>query len=157
MSVGQSDTARREPGQEATKEQKTQASGDPRVGLARDRTDMAVLRTELALDRTTLAWIRTSLAMASFGFSMVSFFRSLRAQAPTAEAVRMHQGAIEFGTGLLVLGTLVTALAGFSHWSELRRLRTGQPLDSGKWPLSMVLALLLALLFMAGLWNLFAR
>ena len=137
--------------------EETQASGDPRVGMARERTGMAVLRTELALDRTTLAWMRTSLAMASFGFGMVGFFRSLRAQAPTAEAIRMHQGAIQFGTGLLVLGIGVTALAGFSHWSELRRLRAGQPLESAKWPLAMVLALILALLFMAGLWTLFAR
>jgi putative membrane protein len=129
-----------------------QAAADPGAGPARDG---AFLRTELALDRTTLAWIRTALAMASFGFGMVSFFRSLRGQSPTAEAARNLQGAIHFGTGLLVLGTLVTALAGFSHWSELRRLRTGQPLDSGKWPLAAVLALLLALLFAAGLWNLF--
>jgi len=135
----------------------TQTSGDPRVGLARERTGMAGLRTQLALDRTTLAWIRTSLAMASFGFGMVGFFRSLRSQEPTAEAVRMFQGAIAFGTALLVLGACATALAGLSHWSMLRRLRAGQPLESAKWPLTMVLALLLAVLFMAGLWALFAR
>ncbi len=41
---------------------------DPRVGLAKDRTSMAVFRTSLALDRTTLAWIRTALTMATFGF-----------------------------------------------------------------------------------------
>jgi uncharacterized membrane protein YidH (DUF202 family) len=135
----------------------TQAPGDPRVGLARERTDMAFLRTELALDRTTLAWTRTSLAMVSFGLGMVSFFRSLRAQSPTAEAIRLHEGAIQFGTSLLVLGTLVTALAGLSHWSQLRKLRAGEPLGAGKWPLALVLALLLAILFMAGIWRVFAR
>ena len=135
----------------------TQASGDPRVSMAQQRTGMAVERTQLALDRTTLAWIRTSLALASFGFGMVGFFRSLRAQAPTEDAIRMHQGAIAFGTGLLVLGTCFTALAGLSHWSILRRLRAGQPLELTKWPLTMALALLLALLFMTGLWAVFAR
>jgi putative membrane protein len=135
----------------------TQVSVDPRVGLAGERTGLAVQRTQWALDRTTLAWIRTSLAMASFGFGMVGFFRSLRGPAPTPQAVRMFQGAIELGTALLVLGTLFTALAGMSHWSALRRLRAGQPLEPAKWPLAMVLALLLALLFMAGLWALFER
>ena len=135
----------------------TQAAGDPRVGLARERTGMAVLRTRLALDRTTLAWIRTSLAMGTFGFAMVSFFRSLRAQAPTAETIRLHQGAIAFGTVLLVLGTCVTAAAGLSHWFLLRRLRAGQPLESARWSLTLVLALLLTILFVAGLWALFAR
>jgi putative membrane protein len=130
---------------------------DPRVSMARERTGWASFRTQLALDRTTLAWIRTSLAMASFGFGMVGFFRSLRAQAPTADAVRMHQGAIAFGTGLLVLGTCFMALAGLSHWAALRRLRAGQPLESERWPLTIVLALLLTVLFAAALWALFAR
>jgi len=124
--------------------------GDPRVG-------MAVQRTQLSLDRTTLAWIRTSLAMGSFGFGMVGFFRSLRAQAPTADAIRMHQGAIAFGTGLLVLGTCFMALAGLSHWSSLRRLRANEPLEAEKWPLTIVLALLLTVLFAAGLWAVFTR
>lgn len=135
----------------------TQTPGDSRVAMSRERTGMAVLRTQLALDRTTLAWIRTSLTMASFGFGMVGFFRSLRARAPTPETIRMHQGAIQFGTGLLVLGTIFMALAGLSHWLALRRLRTGQPVESAKWPLTIVLALLLAVLFMAGLWAVWER
>jgi putative membrane protein len=132
-------------------------TADPRVSLARERTGMAVQRTQLALDRTTLAWIRTSLAMASFGFGMIGFFRSLRAQAPTPEAIQMHQRAIAFGTGLLVLGTCFMALAGLSHLSVLRRLRAGQPLELTKWPLALILALLLTLLFAAGLWAILSR
>ena len=129
---------------------------DPRVTLAHERTGMAALRTQLAQDRTTLAWIRTGLTMASFGFGMVGFFRALRASSPTPEAVRMHQGAIQFGTGLLVLATAFMALAGLSHWLGLRRLRAGQPLESARWPLALVLALLLAVLFLAGLWAVLA-
>jgi uncharacterized membrane protein YidH (DUF202 family) len=135
----------------------TPAQGDPRVSMARERTGWAGLRTQLALDRTTLAWIRTSLTMGTFGFGMVGFFRSLRAQAPTTETIRMHQGAIQFGTGLVVLGIVVMAAAGLSHWSTLRRLRRGEPLELTKWPLALVLALLLAILFLAGLWALEAR
>jgi putative membrane protein len=131
-----------------------QASGDPGVSQARPRTGLSEVRTQLALDRTTLAWIRTSLTMGTFGFGMVGFFRALRAQAPTAETVRLHQGAIQFGTGLVVLGICVMALAGLSHWFTLRKLRAGVPLELAKWPLAVVLTLLLAILFLAGLWAL---
>jgi type VI protein secretion system component VasF len=58
----------------------------------------------------------------------------------------MHQGA----TGLLVLAACFMALAGLSHWRGLRRLRPGLSLESAKWPLALVLALLLAVLFLAG-------
>lgn len=135
----------------------TQTSLDPRVNMAQKRTGMASFRTKLALDRTTLAWIRTSLTMATFGFGMVGFFRSLREKAPTEEAVRLHHAAIQFGTGLVVLGTGAMALAALSHWFTLRRLRMGEPLELARWPLTIVLALLLAILFLAGLWGLLAR
>src|SRR6516162_5945657 len=95
---------------------------DPRPGLAYHRTSLANFRTQLALDRTTLAWIRTTLTMASFGFGMVAFFRSLREAAPGEEAARLHEGAVRFGTALVVLGLVATVLAGTSHWFTLRRL-----------------------------------
>lgn len=132
----------------------TRTPGDPRVSMARSRTGMAEARTQLALDRTTLAWIRTSLTMGTFGFGMVGFFRSLRAQAPNAETIRLHQGAIHFGTSLVVLGICVMTLAGLSHWFTLRRLRAGRPLEVARWSLALVLVLLLAILFLTGLWEL---
>src|SRR5450755_336317 len=90
-------------------------STDPRVSLALRRTSMASFRTQLALDRTTLAWIRTTLTMATFGFGMVGFFRSLQQSSPTPETIRLHEGAIQFGTSLIVLGIIATVLAGLSH------------------------------------------
>jgi putative membrane protein len=130
---------------------------DPQVGLPRDRTSMASFRTQLALDRTTLAWVRTALGMASFGFGMVAFFRALQHQSPSPESMRMHQGAIQFGTGLIVLGIVSTVLAGASHWFTLRRLRRGEPLALSRWPLSITVAFLSAILGLLGLWALFAR
>jgi putative membrane protein len=115
---------------------------------------MAALRTQLALDRTTLAWIRTSLTVGTFGFGMVGFFRSLRREALTAEAVRLHEGAIRFGTALLVLATCFLALAGLSHRRSLGKLRRGEPLEVARWPLALALAFLLVVLFLAGLWAL---
>jgi putative membrane protein len=132
-------------------------SVDPRTGLAHQRTDMASLRTALALDRTALAWVRTTLTMASFGFGMVAFFRSLRQASPNPETVRLHQGAIFFGVALIVLALLATMLAALSQWSSLRRLRRGETPRVSPWPLSITVAMLVAVLFLVGLWSLFAR
>jgi inner membrane protein YidH len=131
-------------------------NSDPRVGLAGQRTSMASFRTELALDRTTLAWIRTTLTMASFGFGMVAFFRTLRERSPSAETLRLHQGAIGFGVALIVLGLVATVLAGLSHWLTLRRLRRGQTPVLTPWPLSITVAMLFVVIGLVGLWALFA-
>ncbi len=128
-------------------------SVDPRIPLARDRTEMACFRTELALDRTMLAWIRTTLALAGFGFGMVGFFRTLRERSPSAESIRLHQGAIAMGVALIVLGILAMILAGGSHWLTLRRLRQGVTPVVNQWPLSITVAMLLAIIGLVGLWS----
>ncbi len=116
---------------------------------------MAGFRTQLALDRTTLAWIRTTLTMASFGFGMVAFFRSIRQESPSEETLRLHQGAIRFGTSLIILGIVATVLAGASHWLSLRKLRRGESLVVTQWPLSITVAMLTAIIGLLGLWSLF--
>ena len=137
--------------------QESPDSSDPRVSLAGRRTSMASFRTKLALDRTTLAWIRTTLTMATFGFGMVGFFRSLQQTSPTPESVRLHEGAIRFGTSLIVLGIVATILAGLSHGLTLRRLRRGESPVLTQWPLSITVAILLAIIGLAGLWALFLK
>jgi uncharacterized membrane protein YidH (DUF202 family) len=132
-------------------------STDPRVVLARDRTTMASFRTQLALDRTMLAWVRTTLTMASFGFGLVAFFRSLQESNPGNETAAMHEGAVRFGVGLIVLGLVATVLAGLSHWFTLRRLRRGQTPVLRQWPLSITVAMLSAVISIAGLWSMFTR
>ena len=124
---------------------------DPRVDLAYERTGMANFRTQLALDRTTLAWIRTTLTMAAFGFGTVGFFRSMREISPTPEAVRLHSAAIAFGAALIVVGILATVLAGISHWFTLRRLRRDQTPVLTQWPLSITVAMLLAVIGLVSL------
>jgi uncharacterized membrane protein YidH (DUF202 family) len=137
--------------------QKAPDSTDPRLNMAARRTGMATYRTQLALDRTTLAWIRTTLTMATFGFGMVGFFRSLQKSAPDPETIRLHQGAIQFGTSLFVLGIIATVLAGLSHGLTLRRLKRGESPVLTQWPLSITVALLLAIIGLAGLWALFRK
>ena len=106
--------------------QQKPTSPDPRVDQADERTGMATFQTHLALDRTTLAWIRTTLTMATFGFGMVGFFRSLEEQSPNATTIRVHEGAIRFGTALVILGIVATVFSGVSHWRALWRLRRGE-------------------------------
>lgn len=130
---------------------------DPRVGLAQNRTGMARFRTQLALDRTTLAWIRTTLTMATFGFGTVGFFRALREKSPTPESIQIHQGAIRFGVALIVIGLVATILAGVSHWLTLRTLRRNQTPALSQWPLSIAVAMFLALIGFLSLWYVFQR
>jgi putative membrane protein len=125
---------------------------DPRVTLAGERTEMATFRTSLALDRTTLAWVRTTLTMSSFGLGMIAFFRTIRMEANTPESVRLHEAAIHFGVALVLIGVVVTALVAVSHVSALRKLRAGEMPMAAKWPLSISLALLLALLALWAMW-----
>ena len=127
---------------------------DPRTGLAKDRTSFAKFRTQLALDRTTLAWIRTALTMATFGFGVVGFFRSVRLESPTPEAVQLHASAIRFGVALIVLGVAATVASGISHWVALRRLRRDEVPVLTRWPLSVTVAMLLAVVGLASLWDL---
>jgi putative membrane protein len=120
---------------------------DPRTGLAK-------FRTQLALDRTTLAWIRTALTMGTFGFGTVGFFRSLRAASPTPESAQLHASAIRFGVGLIALGVVATAVSGVAHWRALRRLRRNEAPVLSRWPLSITVAMLLAVVGLVLLWDL---
>jgi uncharacterized membrane protein YidH (DUF202 family) len=130
---------------------------DPRVAMARHRTTMAGFRTQLALDRTTLAWVRTALSMTSFGFGTVAFFRTMRQQNPDAETYRLHHDAIRMGTALVVIGIVSLLVAGGSHWLNLRRLKRGELPVFSRWPLSITLAILLAILGLIGLGALFVH
>ncbi len=92
--------------------------------------------------------------MGSFGFGMIGFFRTLRDKNPTPESLQLHQSAIRFGELLVAAGVLATILAGLSHWNALRRMHRGEPPQAARWPLSITVALFVALLGAAGLWSL---
>ncbi len=128
---------------------------DPKTVLAEERTEMATFRSGLAVERTTLAWIRTTLGMTSFGLGMIGFFRSLREHTETAENIRRHEAAIQFGVALVIIGLVATVLVAFSHTSMMRKLRAGVTPVPAVWPLSILVSLLLAFLAFYGLWELF--
>jgi putative membrane protein len=126
---------------------------DPRTTLAAKRTGLADFRTALALDRTTLAWVRTTLTMGSFGFGMIGFFRALHQKDQTPESAQLHHAAVRFGELLVLMGIIATILAGFSHWNTLRRMERGETPQAARWPLSITVAVFVAMLGMAGLWS----
>ena len=124
---------------------------DPHVNPTASSSSLATYQAKLALDRTTLGWIRTTLTMASFGFGMVAFFRTLRHENPTSEFVHLHERAVHVGIALLVVSTIAMILAGTSHWFTLRRLRRGDTPVVSQWPLSIVVAMTLAIVSLAEL------
>ena len=127
---------------------------DPRTALAGERTNLAKFRVSLALDRTTLAWIRTALTFATFGFGMIGFFRALRQATQSEQAIRLHQAAIHIGVALVVLGLVATTLAAVSHWMTLRRLFRRGKVSIPQWPLSITIAIFVAVLRLYALWSL---
>jgi hypothetical protein len=64
--------------------------------------------------------------------------------------------AIRFGTSLIILGILATIFASVSHLITLRRLEENELPVLTHWPLSVTVALLVAVAGLAGLWALFA-
>jgi putative membrane protein len=127
--------------------------GNPRSASAGHRTSFARFRTSLALDRTTLAWIRTVVTFATFGFGMIGYFRALEQSTHSEQATRLHQGAVHMGVGLVMIGLVATVLAASSHWVTLRRLRRGEELVVSQWPLTITIAVFIAVLGAYGLWS----
>jgi putative membrane protein len=126
---------------------------DPKTALAAHRTSLARLRVALALDRTSLAWIRTALTFTTFGFGLIGYFRSLALARQTDEAERLHQAAIHMGVALVMIGLVATALSAFSQWRALRKLRRGEQIEIAQWPLTITIAVLVAILGLYGLWH----
>jgi hypothetical protein len=59
------------------------------------------------------------------------------------------------GTALIILGIVGAVLAGSSHWFTLSRLRRGESPALTRWPLSVTVAMLIAVIGLVGLWDLF--
>jgi len=87
---------------------------------------------------------------------MIGFFRAMVQMAHSEEAMCLHQGAIRTGVALVVIGMVATILAAISHWISLRRLRRGVQLSVTQWPLTITIAVLIALLGLYALWSVFA-
>jgi putative membrane protein len=70
------------------------------------------------------------------------------------KTVKLHQAAIHMGIALVVLGLVATTLAAFSHWMTLPRLLRGEQVSIPPWPLSIAIAIFVAVLGLYALWSL---
>jgi putative membrane protein len=81
-------------------------------------------------ERTYLAWIRTGVALMGFGFVLARFALVVHqlesmGRAPVPEET--HDVSRYFGTGLVMVGVLLTVAATVSHVQTVHRLNSGQP------------------------------
>ncbi len=103
-------------------------------------------RVRFAAERTFLAWIRTGLAMMGFGFVVARFGMFLRelAAARGAELPHSPRLSVWVGSALIVLGVAVNVVTATQHVRVLSRLRQGLPLEPARWPLAVIVSLLIA-------------
>jgi len=85
---------------------------------------------------------------------MIGFFRALEERAQTPEAALLHHEAVRIGELLVLMGIVATVCAGVTHWNSLRRMERGGLPQASRWPLSITIALMVALLGAVGLWRL---
>jgi putative membrane protein len=85
----------------------------------------------LAAERTFLAWIRTGLALMGFGFVVARFglfLRELDALHRNADLAKAGM-SVRVGTGLVVLGVVLTIAAVARYRRLIERLSAGEMLD----------------------------
>ncbi len=69
----------------------------------------------------------------------------------------MRARSSRFGFALVFLGIAATVLAGLTHWRTLRRLSRNETPVLTQWPLSITVAMLLAIAGLVAVWTLLAR
>lgn len=106
------------------------------------------LRDFLAAERTFLAWIRTGLALMGFGFVVARFGLFLREIELGQHALtgRTQGLSLWFGTALILLGVVVSALSSTRYLRLVRALQRGQLWPSRPSLQAVLIALFLALM-----------
>lgn len=80
-------------------------------------------RVYFAAERTLLAWLRTGIAIMAFGFVVARFSMVLRLlQVQSGQSAPGHGVSPYLGAGLVLLGTLATAVGASEYRLYCRRL-----------------------------------
>src|ERR1700758_4325198 len=111
----------------------------------------ASLADYLAAERTLLAWIRTGLALMGFGFVLARFALMLAELhvMQNGRAVESSGFSLWSGTGLIVVGVIVNAFAGWHHLRMVRVLDVGDKAFSRPSMLAVGIAFFLGLVGLA--------
>ena len=92
-------------------------------------TDNIDPRIYLAVERTVLSWVRTGLAMMGLGFVMARFTSGL---------------SLWIGILLVLLGIAINLWSGTKYSHDVRRIRSGIPLDRDVWSMVRVVPVFLS-------------
>ncbi len=114
---------------------------------APDQAKLALERTVLAHERTLMAWVRTATSMIAFGFTLYKFFFYLQEQEP-AKHVEQLLGPRTYGLIMMGIGVFTLAVAAWQHRLQMKRLRAQNA--EAPFSLSLVLAVLIAVLGILG-------
>ena len=103
-------------------------------------------RVYMAAERTFLAWIRTSLALMAFGFVIARFglfLREIEATHPGPAAVPSTL-SLPIGVAFVLIGVVTNILASVHHVRYIRALNKGTLTNGRPSRLAITLALVLA-------------
>jgi uncharacterized protein (DUF302 family)/uncharacterized membrane protein YidH (DUF202 family) len=105
----------------------------------------------LAVERTFLAWIRTGLALMALGFVLARFGLFLQEFTVARSLVRdvSYGYSLWFGTGLILLGVLVSVLSLVRYLRLIAQLKSGTGAFSNTSNLAIAIAILLGVLGLA--------
>ena len=106
----------------------------------------------LAAERTYLAWVRTGLALMGFGFVVARFgffLREIAAVQATPTEEHPTWFSLWVGTGLLLLGVLVSGWSAVRHWRVQIHIGPGRRYPAAGWKAGPVVAVVLVVLGIA--------
>ena len=135
-----------EKGKDGSERQKTNTE------LAEIRNELAKMRNRDAADRTLMAWIRTGLSLIGFGFGIDKIVYVV-ASSQLEKSPNLMTNVRIFGMSFIGIGVFSLFVAAILHRREVKRIDSDDYKYSAPFPLTLLVALLVALI---GLFTFFS-